>query len=210
MTGANHNEFPVYEALSGPLKVFFDEKLNRWVVSDSLDTTDYRAIGSNGSCPDFSNWRVWAEGSFSSPDLENPRVPHINPEQMLECVPEEFNLEAYKQMLIDSMCSKFDRKGGFRLCNKVKLSVNFVFGDWEEAQDSHLGIADVMTARHIETLDQWHQQLVSVLIRRTFFSNADIEKSVRHNIQSTVESIRNSYPNRNFAKKDSRFEYLWI
>merc|ERR1712048_1018658 len=108
LTDKNHNEFPVYEALAGPLKVFFDVALNRWVISDNLDTTDYRAIGSNGSCPDFSNWKLWTEGKFSLPNLENSRVPYVNPEQMLECVPEVFDLEQYKELLIDSMCSKFD------------------------------------------------------------------------------------------------------
>ena len=200
----------MYEASSGPLKVFFDGTLNQWVASDDLSASTYRALGSATACPQQSDWKVFIEGEFGLPILEQERVPYIEPEHMLECVPETFSIGNYKHDLIHQMCSMFDGKGASRACREVRTMIELVFADWDGSSNKTIRVWDAMLVPYLKTLDQWHQQVVSVLLRRTFDSRPEIEKSVRHSIQSSITSIRHLYQQRNFAKKDSRFAYLWI
>ena len=52
--------YPIYIGAAGDIKVYFNNELNRWVASDSLDeNAEIRAIGNNESCPDQTNWLVW-------------------------------------------------------------------------------------------------------------------------------------------------------
>jgi len=203
------NAFPVYEASSGPLKVFFESGLNRWVIADDLTSDEFRAIGSAASCP-TTEWMIWVADDFVTPYLQQQNAPYIEPAMMLECVTESFTVDAYKNALLSKMCSMFDGKGAARACREVRTIVELAFADWPNSNDSPLHITDAMVVPHLKTLDQWHQQLVSVLLRRMFDAEAQVQTSVRHSIQSSITSIRHSYAQRNFAKKDSRFAYLWL
>lgn len=204
------NAFPVYEASSGPLKVFFESELNRWVIADDVTSNEFRAIGSATPCPTGSEWMIWVEDEFVTPFMQQQNAPYIEPDMMLECVPETFTVDEYKNALLSKMCSMFDGKGAARACREVRTIVELAFADWANSSDGPLRISDALTVPHLETLDQWHQQVVSVLLRRMFDVEPQVKTSVRHSIQSSITSIRHSYAQRNFAKKDSRFAYLWI
>lgn len=209
-----YNDLPVYEARAnnGPLMVFYSATQNRWVISDELsEKNGFRAIGDNTKCPGDSSWKVFSGEEFSNVDLENERIPYIVPDRMMECLPDSFDIEYYKQSLIDQMCGLIGRgKGHARSCHKVSRAVQLVFGDWEGSIDSHIRELDQIQVPYLVTIDQWYQTLVSVLLRRTFFTPSDVQKSVRQTVQSIVSDLSHTYSQRNFAKKDSRFEFLWI
>lgn len=60
LVDVDESGFPIYIGAAGDIKVYFNNELNRWVASDSLDENEeIRAIGNNESCPDQTNWLVW-------------------------------------------------------------------------------------------------------------------------------------------------------
>lgn len=85
--------FPVYAAAGGDLKLFFNSKVNRWVVSNSIgNRSDIRAYGESSACPDSEKWMVWDGQSFETPELVEPWSPYIDAPKLFECRPETFEV----------------------------------------------------------------------------------------------------------------------
>jgi len=209
-----HNGFPVYKAVGGDMKIFFNQALNRWSVSDEVnDRVLLRALGDATSCPDESNWLVWDGTSFSSPDLTEPWAPYVESEQMLECRPTDFSVDHLKTEIGDSLCTFLRAESGQnsgRFCREGQKIAEMIFADWDLSTNNFLNENLQMVLSKVKSLDQWHSVVNSILIKRTFETRHETVDNIRSYIRLIVNDIKSNYADSQFAEDDNRFLYLKV
>jgi len=212
LTENEHNGFPIYKAAAGELKLFYNQFLNRWTVSDEVnDKVLLRAIGQPTSCPDASDWLVWDGSFFASPDLTEPWAPYVKSEQMLECKPTDFTTASLKRQIGDKLCSFLRAESGVnsgRFCREGEKIAQMIFADWESTSNNFLNENLSMVLAKVHTLDQWHSVVNSILVKRTFETQQDVVDQIRGYIKMIINDIRGNYKGAGFAEEDSRFLYL--
>lgn len=210
-TADEFDAFPIYKATRGELIMFFSSEVNRWVVSTNTDDFFVRALGGSTSCPDEEeSWKVWDGKAFSDPDLVEPWAPYIHAPKMAECRPEDFEAYTLQTTLSSTFCSFIKSTGNSfeRLCRDGDRIVQLAFGEWENSTNNFLDSNTYLTATHLETLDQWHSLLNSVILKRTWESDAMMVSTLRSYVKSVVNEVRSLYPNEEWAKMDERFLFL--
>lgn len=215
-----HDGFPAYAASAGELKMFFNSELNRWVVSDKIDNAaDIRAYGESTSCPDATdNWMVFdvISEEFETPDLTEPWSPYIKSTKMFECWPESFRVsENNAKDLSDALSNKLcdlvktsDPVHYSRYCRDGDKALQLVFADWADSTNKFLSPSLILSAGHIESLDQWHALVTSVIIKRTWEMNEENITAMKSFVRYTVNSIRSNFEKDLWAAKDSKFYFL--
>jgi len=212
-----HDGFPAYKAVAGELKMFFNADLNRWVVSDKVDNSaDIRAYGKATSCPDTKHsWKVYdiITEEFETPDLTEPWTPYINSSKMFECWPKSFTAEDLSAALTTKLCDLVKTSDPVhygRHCRDGEKAIQLVFADWTDATDRFLSPSFLISAGHIETLDQWHALIRSVIVKRTWEMKEENVNAMESFVRYTVNSIRSNFENDLWAAEDSRFYYLKV
>lgn len=207
-----HDMFPIYTSAAGDLKLFFDLKLNRWVVSNIIeDGADIRAFGESTSCPDSEKWMVWDGQSFDTPELVEPWSPYIAAPKLFECRPETFEILDLKSALSSELCNwiaSSDPVHSSRYCREVEQTIQLVFADWDSATDNFLNSNMLMTANHLENLDQWHAAVNSIILKRTWDMEDKDISSLQSYLRHAVSTVRSAYPTESWAINDSRFFFL--
>lgn len=207
-----HESFPVYTATRGGLKLFFNTAANRWIVSSNIDDSDVRAIGGSTPCPDQDDdWKVWNGIAFDEPSLEEPWSPYIIAPKVLECRPETFEISDLSTALASKFCDFIHSSDGIhsgRLCREGEKVSQLAFGSWENSTNNFLNSNLMMTVKYIETLDQWHAVVNSIILKRTWESDPEIISSLRNYVLQTINEVRNSYSEEPWAEADSRFLFL--
>jgi hypothetical protein len=205
-SGSDHDQFPVYTASTGELKLFFNSKVNRWVVSNDVSNkADIRAVGGSTACPDFKGWTVWGGENFEAPDLVEPWSPYIAAPQLFECRPETFKAADLSDALTNKICGFMSDT---KYCHQAKKVVEMVFADWENSSDNFITANMLMTANHVESLDQWHAALNSVILKRTWEMEESEISELQSYLKTTVIRIRDAFGSETWAAKDTRFLFL--
>lgn len=210
-----HNGFPVYKAAGGDMKLFYNDYLNRWTVSDEVnDRVLLRGLGSPTSCPTDSNWLIWDGNSFSAPDLTEPWAPYVKADKMFECRPTNFSFENLKTQIGDSLCGFLRAESGVkstRFCREGEKIAEMIFADWEHSTtNQYLNENLLMVLQKVTTLDQWHSVVNSILIKRTFETQDDVVDHIKAYIRIIIADIKQNYSKSKFAEDDSRFLYLKV
>ena len=65
-----------------------------------------------------------------------------------------------------------------------------------------------MTANHVESLDQWHAAVNSVILKRTWEMEDSEISELQSYLKSTVIRIRDVFGNESWAAEDPRFLFL--
>lgn len=210
-----HDGFPAYSPTAGELKMFFNSDLNRWVVAEKIDNTaDIRAYGKSTSCPEATdNWMVYdiISEEFETPDLTEPWSPYIKSSKMFECWPESADASALKEALSNKLCELVQTSEPVhysRFCRDGDKALQMVFGDWENSTDRFLSPSFILSAGHIESLDQWHALVTSVIIKRTWEMNEEDITTMKSFVRYTVNSLRSNFEKDLWAAEDSKFYFL--
>ena len=115
---------------------------------------------------------------------------------------------ALKSKMCDWMTSS-DKVHSTRYCREAEKLVDVIFGQWESATNNWVNDNFLLSTRHIESLDQWHAVLNSILFKRSWEMESHVINSIQNFLKDSVKSIRQNYKNADFAQKDSRFKYLY-
>ena len=102
-----------------------------------------------------------------------------------------------------------DKVHSTRYCREAEKLVDVIFGQWESATNNWVNDNFLLATRHIESLDQWHAVLNSILFKRSWEMESHVINSIQNFLKDSVKSIRQNYKNADFAQKDSRFKYLY-
>lgn len=211
-TDEEYDSFPVYKASRGDLKLFFNSYVNRWIVSTDTDDFFVRALGGSTSCPDDETaWKVWQGAGFEKPELIEPWSPYVESNKMFECRPDAFEVSDLSNALSTKFCNFIKSTNGVhseRLCREGHRVLQLAFGDWKRSTDNFLDSNILMTVRHIQTLDQWHAVLNSIVLKRTWESEHEVVTSIKTYIRSIVSEVRELYKDEVWAQSDDRFIFL--
>ena len=102
-----------------------------------------------------------------------------------------------------------DKIHSTRYCREAEKLVDVIFGQWESATNNWVNDNFLLSTRHIESLDQWHAVLNSILFKRSWEMESHVINSIQNFLKDSVKSIRQNYKTADFAQKDSRFKYLY-
>ena len=102
-----------------------------------------------------------------------------------------------------------DKIHSTRYCREAEKLVDVIFGQWESATNNWVNDNFLLSTRHIESLDQWHAVLNSILFKRSWEMESHVINSIQNFLRDSVKSIRQNYKTADFAQKDSRFKYLY-
>jgi len=213
LAATTHNGKPVFKAAGGDMKIFYNDYLNRWTVSDEVnDRVLLRGLGSATECPTESDWLIWNGQSFEAPDLTEPWAPYVKSDKMLECRPTDFSVEKLKQQIGDSLCRFIQSEGSkmTRFCREGEKIAEMIFADWESTTNQFLNENLSMILEKISTLDQWHSVVNSILMKRTFETRDDVVEQIKAYIRIIIADIKANFNESKFAEDDSRFLYLKV
>lgn len=208
------NNFPTYEATAGELKLFFNSKINKWTVSDTIDNeSEIRAVGGSQSCPAGDKWEIYNGTEFEVLDLTEPWVPYVASNELFQCRPEEFSFQDLQVGLYDVICNMIRSSGGVqssKYCREADQVISLTLADWEKSSDRLINADTLLTTSHIVNLDQWHSVLTTIIFKRSWDMDKDVTNSLKQYVAEFVGNLKSTFAEENWTKEDQRFKFLYV